>query len=180
KEEKFLRALTPIAKLMLGKWAVLVASDAIEAMGGVGYLEDLVLAELLRDAQVLPIWEGTTNVLVHDMLRAENKDNALVSLLHDLCERSNAVMIDEADAVRILRTRLQQVSVKVMAALNKSDGQDPMYLLPWARKCAFMIGTCTMAVLLAEAKPFITEPDRFAATRFTTFVENNLCGHFSL
>lgn len=180
REEKFLRALIPIAKIVLAKWAVLVASDAMEAMGGIGYLEDLELAQLLRDAQVLPIWEGTTNILVHDLLRAESKDNALVSLLHDLCERSNAVMIDEADALRILRTRLEQISVKVMAALNKSDGKDTMYLLPWARKCAFMVGTCTMALLLAEAKPFITEPDRFAATRFTTFVENNLCGHFSL
>lgn len=180
KEEKFLRALIPIAKLMLGKWAVLVASDAIEAIGGVGYLEDTEMPQLLRDAQVLPIWEGTTNMLVHDMLRAESKDSALVSLLHELCERSNAILIDETDALRILRMRLQQISVKVMAGINKSDGKDTMYLEPWARKCAFMVGACTMALLLAEAKPFITESDPFAATRFTTFVENNLCGHFSI
>lgn len=180
KEEKFLRAITPIAKLMLGKWAVLVASDAIEALGGAGYLEDLELPQLLRDAQVLPIWEGTINILVLDMLRSESKSGALVSLLQELCERSNAVMIDEMDALRILRTRLQQVSMKVMAAINKGDGKDIMYLEPWARKCAFSIGACAMALLLAEAKPFTTEPDLFAATRFTTFVENNLCGHFSL
>lgn len=180
KELKFLRAITPIAKILLGKWAVLSASDAMEAIGGAAYTEDLILAQLLRDAQVLSIWEGTTNILVHDMLRAQNKQNALVSLLQDLCERANRVMIDEVDALRILRTRLEQISTKVMAAIHKNDGKDTMYLEPWARKCAFMVGICATAILLAEAKPFITEPDRFAATRFTTFVENNLCGHFSL
>jgi acyl-CoA dehydrogenase len=180
KEQKCQRALLPIAKLMLGKLAVMVASEAIEAMGGVGYLEDTEMPQLLRDAQVLPIWEGTTNILVLDLLRAQKKDNALAALLVELCERANAVMIDEVEGLRILRTRLQQISVKVMAAINKSDGKDSIYLEPFARKCAFLVGTCTIALLLAEAKPFITEHDRFAQNRFTTFVENHLCGHFSL
>jgi len=179
KEQKCLRALTPLAKLSLGKWAVLVASDALEAIGGLGYMEDTEYPRLLRDAQVLPIWEGTTSILLHDLLRAERKDGALVALLQNLCERANEVLIDESDALRILKARLQQVSEKVMAALNK--GPDPeLYLGPFIRRCAFSISACTMALLLAEAKPFITELDEFAATRFTTFVENNLCGHFSL
>ncbi len=42
-----LRALIPLAKLTLGKWAVLFASDAIEAMGGVGYLEETEFPQLL-------------------------------------------------------------------------------------------------------------------------------------
>ena len=40
------------------------ASEALESFGGAGYVEDTGLPALLRDAQVLPIWEGTTNVLV--------------------------------------------------------------------------------------------------------------------
>jgi hypothetical protein len=49
---------------------VAVASEALEACGGAGYVEDTGLPLLLRDAQVLPIWEGTTNVLSLDVLRA--------------------------------------------------------------------------------------------------------------
>jgi acyl-CoA dehydrogenase-like protein len=49
---------------------VQVLSDVIEACGGAGYVEDTGLPQLLRDAQVLPIWEGTTNVLSLDTLRA--------------------------------------------------------------------------------------------------------------
>jgi acyl-CoA dehydrogenase len=65
-----LRLITPIVKLTTGKQAVAVASEALEAFGGAGYVEDTGLPRLLRDAQVLPIWEGTTNVLALDVLRA--------------------------------------------------------------------------------------------------------------
>ena len=62
-----LRAVTPLAKLTTGKQAVALASEALECFGGAGYVEDTGLPRLLRDAQVLPIWEGTTNVLALDV-----------------------------------------------------------------------------------------------------------------
>jgi alkylation response protein AidB-like acyl-CoA dehydrogenase len=65
-----LRLLTPIAKLWTGKLAVAIASECCECFGGAGYLEDTGIPQLLRDAQVFPIWEGTTNVLALDFLRA--------------------------------------------------------------------------------------------------------------
>lgn len=64
-----LRLLTPVMKLITGKQAVAVASEVLEAFGGAGYVEDTGLPTILRDAQVLPIWEGTTNVLSLDVLR---------------------------------------------------------------------------------------------------------------
>ena len=69
-QRRLLRVLTPLAKLTTGKQAVAAASEALEAFGGAGYVEDTGLPRLLRDAQVLPIWEGTTNVLSLDALRA--------------------------------------------------------------------------------------------------------------
>mgnify|MGYP006274935971 FL=1 len=65
-----LRVLTPMIKLGTGKAVVAVASEALECFGGAGYIEDTGLPMLLRDVQVLPIWEGTTNVLALDLLRA--------------------------------------------------------------------------------------------------------------
>ena len=71
-----LRLLTPLMKLTTGKQAVLVSSEVLETFGGAGYVEDTGLPVLLRDSQVLPIWEGTTNVLALDALRAlESGDN---------------------------------------------------------------------------------------------------------
>lgn len=65
-----LRVLTPVMKLTTAKQAVMVASEVLESFGGAGYVEDTGLPVLLRDSQVLPIWEGTTNVLALDTLRA--------------------------------------------------------------------------------------------------------------
>jgi alkylation response protein AidB-like acyl-CoA dehydrogenase len=69
-ERALLRLLTPLAKLWTGKLAVHIASETCEAFGGAGYIEDTGIPQLLRDAQVFPIWEGTTNVLALDLLRA--------------------------------------------------------------------------------------------------------------
>lgn len=69
-QEAYLRLLIPLVKLSTGKQAVSVLSEVLECFGGAGYIEDTGLPVLLRDAQVLPIWEGTTNVLSLDSLRA--------------------------------------------------------------------------------------------------------------
>ena len=69
-ERALLRLLTPLAKAWTGKLAVRIASETCEAFGGAGYIENTGIPQLLRDAQVFPIWEGTTNVLALDALRA--------------------------------------------------------------------------------------------------------------
>jgi acyl-CoA dehydrogenase len=87
REQRALRALVPVVKLLTGKDAVAHASEVVEAFGGAGYIEDTGVPRLLRDAQVLPIWEGTTNVLSLDLARAERTDQAVTALLEDMEER---------------------------------------------------------------------------------------------
>ena len=69
-DRALLRVVAPLAKLTTARQAVAVASEALECFGGAGYVEDTGLPRLLRDAQVLPIWEGTTDVLALETLRA--------------------------------------------------------------------------------------------------------------
>jgi hypothetical protein len=69
-----------LVKLYTGKQAVAVLSEVIECFGGQGYMEDTGLPRLLRDAQVLPIWEGTTNVLSLDALRVLRKPETVAAL----------------------------------------------------------------------------------------------------
>lgn len=75
--EALLRLLTPIAKLYTAKTNLRIVSECLEGFGGAGYMEDVGIAKFLRDSQVLCIWEGTTNVLCLDMLRALHKDQPL-------------------------------------------------------------------------------------------------------
>jgi len=79
-EAALLRFLTPIVKLATGKQAVRVASETLEAFGGAGYVEDTGIPVLLRDTQVLPIWEGTTNVLSLDALLRTDAQPGLAAL----------------------------------------------------------------------------------------------------
>jgi alkylation response protein AidB-like acyl-CoA dehydrogenase len=88
---RLLRILTPIAKAVTGKLAVPCVSEAMELIGGNGYIEESPMPRLLRDAQVLPIWEGTTNVLVLDTLRTSQNERGHELMLariekHDLEE----------------------------------------------------------------------------------------------
>jgi len=80
-QQNLLRLLTPLAKLWTGKLAVAIASEACECLGGAGYLEDSGIPQLLRDAQVWPIWEGTSNVQALDFLRAFRGTGGLQPLL---------------------------------------------------------------------------------------------------
>ncbi|HUR80776.1 MAG TPA: acyl-CoA dehydrogenase family protein [Thermoanaerobaculia bacterium] len=78
---QLLRILTPIVKAVTGKLAVPCVSEAMELIGGNGYIEESPMPRLLRDAQVLPIWEGTTNILVLDALHVMHKDGTQELLL---------------------------------------------------------------------------------------------------
>jgi len=83
-EQQLLRLVVPLAKLTTGKQAVSVTSEALEAFGGAGYVEDTGLPRMLRDAQVLPIWEGTTNVLSLDILRVLARGGSLEPLSREV------------------------------------------------------------------------------------------------
>ncbi|HYJ80825.1 MAG TPA: acyl-CoA dehydrogenase family protein, partial [Longimicrobiaceae bacterium] len=86
-----LRVLTPIAKLTTARQAVAVASEVLEAFGGAGYLEDTGLPALLRDSQVLTIWEGTTSVLSLDTLRALEAVGGLAPLIAEVARCAEQV-----------------------------------------------------------------------------------------
>ncbi|HYH08339.1 MAG TPA: acyl-CoA dehydrogenase family protein [Thermoanaerobaculia bacterium] len=104
---RMLRILTPIAKAVTGKLAVPCVSEAMELLGGNGYIEDNPMPRLLRDAQVLPIWEGTTNILVLDAVRVMNKDNAHELLLARIRKHSKEFARD-ADSLAYRFARLDE------------------------------------------------------------------------
>jgi alkylation response protein AidB-like acyl-CoA dehydrogenase len=76
-EQHLLRMITPMAKWWSAENAVYSVRECMELMGGNGYIEDFVVPKLLRDINVLPIWEGSGNIIVLDMLRAAEKSRGL-------------------------------------------------------------------------------------------------------
>jgi len=76
-----LRMLTPLLKFRACRDARKVVGDAMEVRGGCGYIEDWPDARLLRDAHLGSIWEGTSNVVALDVMRAARRDGGLDALL---------------------------------------------------------------------------------------------------
>lgn len=74
---QLLRLLTPMLKRQTAQNAVYLIRESMELMGGMGYIEDGIMPKLMRDAMVLPIWEGTGNIMVLDMMRAAAKSNGM-------------------------------------------------------------------------------------------------------
>jgi putative acyl-CoA dehydrogenase len=85
KEAAFARLLTPAVKYWICKSAPPFIYEAMECLGGNGYVEETMLARLYREAPVNAIWEGSGNVMCLDVLRALSREGeAARAVLGDL------------------------------------------------------------------------------------------------
>jgi Raf kinase inhibitor-like YbhB/YbcL family protein len=69
-EQLLRRALTPAAKFWICKRGAHFAQEAMEAIGGNGYVEESILPRIYREMPLNSIWEGAGNVMCLDVLRA--------------------------------------------------------------------------------------------------------------
>jgi alkylation response protein AidB-like acyl-CoA dehydrogenase len=146
-EAQLARLLTPIAKLVTGKQAVAVASEALEAFGGAGYVEDTMLPRILRDAQVLPIWEGTTNVLSLDVLRALARVGSLEPIEREVarcCGRAEGT-----DAASLAK-RATDALAHANAWLARAQAEGLPAIEAGARRLAMTLGRALELGLLIE------------------------------
>jgi len=65
----WLRLATALAKYLTAEYAIAASRSALELIGGNGYTSDYPVARLLRDAQVLTVWEGPANIQALELLR---------------------------------------------------------------------------------------------------------------
>ena len=144
-QASLLRLLTPIAKLLTAKQAVAVVSEAIEAFGGAGYVEDTGLPMLLRDTQVLPIWEGTTNVLSLDALLRSGLGAGIAALRHrvGVCR----AMLRDARLVALGEQASLAIG-NVESWLKRNS--DAVRLQAGARRAAMSLGRAWQLALLCE------------------------------
>ena len=182
------RLLTPIMKLVTGKQAVAVASEALECFGGAGYIEDTGLPVLLRDAQVLPIWEGTTNVLSLDTLRALGHGPEVSAALEHELEAQLGSIGD-----RDLRAQAERGRAAIRRSLEWLAGTfstAPMDVEAGARRFALTLGRSLELVLVCAHADWSlrTEKDaraktaalRFARAPFDLIEDDRIAGTAAL
>jgi putative acyl-CoA dehydrogenase len=85
------RVMTPAAKFWICKRAPPLAAEAMEVLGGSGYVEDCVLPRIYRELPVNSIWEGAGNIMCLDVLRAlERVPGAAELLLAEIAQGAHA------------------------------------------------------------------------------------------
>lgn len=147
RERSLLRLLTPLAKLYTAKQAISLVSEALEAFGGAGYIEDTGLPQLLRNAQVLSIWEGTTNILSLDVLRAIEKENAATAFFEDVAQRLDVITHTK---LQLAKNNTVEAVQKIQSYMRSMAQMNPEEQQIGARHFAFSLTQTYIASLLLE------------------------------
>jgi len=151
RERAFSRIATAIGKFWLCKRACMQVGEALECLGGNGYVEESVMPRLYREAPLNSIWEGSGNVICLDILRALGKEPATLE-----------AVISELRLSAGADPRLSALAADLESGLRKgkngtdSEGQ--------ARRLAEKLAVALQASLLARhGSPAVAEA--FCATR---------------
>ncbi len=136
RERDLQRVLTPVAKYWLCKRMTPVAVEAMECLGGNGYVEESPLARLFREAPLNGIWEGSANVICLDVLRALGRSPggldalaAEIALARDaradaLVERARAMLAAGATAERDARAIVEALALATQGALMRQHSDE--------------------------------------------------------
>ena len=114
------RILTPLIKFRACRDARKVTGDAMEVRGGCGYIEDWTDPRLVRDAHLGSIWEGTSNIVALDVLRAIRREGSLPALDKHLRGLLAETLL-HADARRVFEDTLSRTGARAAAAAEAGE-----------------------------------------------------------
>jgi alkylation response protein AidB-like acyl-CoA dehydrogenase len=148
-----LRILTPLIKFRACRDARKVTGDAMEVRGGCGYIEEWSDARLLRDSHLGSIWEGTSNIVALDVLRAATREGSL-PILRDHVRG----LLGNGEALPEAAPALDRA-----IALAEAAQADPAL----ARQAASALYHVTSAAALAWEAARLALPERLELARLT-------------
>jgi putative acyl-CoA dehydrogenase len=153
-EQVMQRLLTPVSKFWICKRGSHFAQEAMECLGGNGYVEEGgegIMARIYREMPLNSIWEGAGNIMALDLLRALRKADAAAALAHELAPAKGMhTALDHL--MQSLPMRVEQMSTEMEA-----------------RRLAQDVALAVQAALLAQTAP---------AAVFGAFCESRLAGHW--
>ena len=133
KAAAYMRLLTPAVKYWVCKSAPGFLYEAMECLGGNGYVEEGILARHYRESPVNAIWEGSGNVMCLDVLRALSREgDAAMGVLRSLIDETSGLpgaagaaafignTFRRADSERVARSAVEKLAVLAAAAALNS------------------------------------------------------------
>jgi putative acyl-CoA dehydrogenase len=147
-DRPFRRLATAVAKYWVCKTTPMLVAEALECLGGNGYVEESVLPRLFRESPLNSLWEGAGNVNALDLLRAAAREPESVEALF-----AEIALARGGDA------RLDEAAARLEAELA-----DPDELEYRARRVVELAALCLQASLLVRHAP-VEVADAFCLTR---------------
>jgi acyl-CoA dehydrogenase len=147
-----LRILTPLLKFRACRDARKVTGDAMEVRGGCGYIEEWPDPRLVRDAHLGSIWEGTSNIVALDVLRAASREGSLPALR----DHVRGLVGGAGEGLPEALPALDRA-----AALAEAAGQDPAL----ARQAASALYYVTSAAAMAWEAAQLRDERRLVLAR---------------
>lgn len=139
-EAAFLRLASAVAKYWLSKRSTPVVREALECIGGNGYVEESILPRLYREAPLNAIWEGAGNVIALDVLRAlQRSPEAGEAFVAELAHARGADTVFDRELDRLQQT--------LTAPAAEAD----------ARRVVEQLATCWGASLCLRHEPVIAD-----------------------
>ena len=160
------RVLTPIAKFWVCKRGAAFAQEAMECLGGNGYVEEGgegVMARIYREMPLNSIWEGAGNIMALDLLRALRGADVTVALAQELAPaRGDHAAFDRlADTLPLridgdtdeaqARSLARDIALLVQAALLRQHSTDAVFAAFCSSRLA---GAADVFGLLPAGTPF--------------------------
>ena len=142
------RLLTPAVKYWVCKRGPFLAAEAMEVLGGNGYVEESIMPRLYRELPLNSIWEGSGNIMCLDVLRAAPRG-----------QRALEVYFAEVDAARGGDVRLDRYVEKLRRQLDASGDREAQA----RRLVESMVLALQAALLIRYAPPAVA--DAFCASR---------------
>lgn len=137
-ERRMARLLTPVAKFWICKRGSALAQEAMECLGGNGYVEaggEGVMARIYREMPLNSIWEGAGNIMALDLLRGLRQGDAAAALAQELAPaRGQHAALDHA--IDTLPAQIEALATE-----------------PQARRLAQAVALTVQAALLAQHAP---------------------------
>jgi putative acyl-CoA dehydrogenase len=149
-ESAFRRIATAVSKYWLCKRAPMAVSEAVECLGGNGYVEESIMPRLYREAPLNSIWEGSGNVICLDVLRAIRKEPQAL----------DALMV-EIEKAKGADKRFDNFCAELQASFKQCADIEPV-----ARMMVEKLALALQASLLLRSAPKVVA-DAFCASRLT-------------
>ncbi|MCE7792692.1 acyl-CoA dehydrogenase family protein [Salipaludibacillus sp. CUR1] len=152
-KDGLLRLLIALIKAETADQAIHFSHETIEMLGGNGYIEDFVTPRLLRDAQVLTVWEGTRNILGLEVLRLMDKFQVHTVFTAYLKEQTaDLVKLENETAVKDVKDAISSLEEEMAELAGLDAMEKTRYIKPLSKKMVTVLES-VMLLKRASAKP---------------------------